>query len=213
MPGIITSEELGAEAPAILRQGSACPYLSVVLVGTLRAFTAAANSKPSLSSCFLCLVWESRGTSLGFVKWLFIGCFSFCFLAGFQAIAGRFFFFMLALVMVSYTATAMSLAISAGMEVVAVANLLITICFVLMLVSTACKGVCCSGGGNSFQRTDFFFFTIHTERTVSCTKTALSMLRIHSPVPHQPRACNLIVAVVKDLPLPDYNHRHNSMKR
>ncbi|XP_046776170.1 broad substrate specificity ATP-binding cassette transporter ABCG2 isoform X1 [Gallus gallus] len=53
---------------------------------------------------------------------------------GFQAIAGRFFFFMLALVMVSYTATAMSLAISAGMEVVAVANLLITICFVLMLI-------------------------------------------------------------------------------
>lgn len=118
---------------------------------------------------------------------------------------------MLALVMVSYTATAMSLAISAGMEVVAVANLLITICFVLMLVSTACKGVCCSGGGNSFQRTDGF--TIHTERTVSCTKTALSMLRIHSPVPHRPCACNLIVAVVKDLPLPDYNHRHNSMKR
>uniref|UniRef100_A0A8C9EHG6 ABC transporter domain-containing protein n=1 Tax=Pavo cristatus TaxID=9049 RepID=A0A8C9EHG6_PAVCR len=53
---------------------------------------------------------------------------------GFQAVAGRFFFFMLALVMVSYTATAMSLAISAGMEVVAVANLLITICFVLMLI-------------------------------------------------------------------------------
>lgn len=174
MPGIITSEELGAEAPAILRQGSACPYLSVVLVGTLRAFTAAANSKPSLSSCFLCLVWESRGTSLGFVIWLFIGCFSFCFLAGFQAIAGRFFFFMLALVMVSYTATAMSLAISAGMEVVAVANLLITICFVLMLVSTACKGVCCSGGGNSFQRTDFFFFFLR------------SILRGLSPVPRQP---------------------------
>ncbi|XP_032301136.1 broad substrate specificity ATP-binding cassette transporter ABCG2 isoform X2 [Coturnix japonica] len=53
---------------------------------------------------------------------------------GFQAVAGRFFFFMLTLVMVSYTATAMSLAISAGMEVVAVANLLITICFVLMLI-------------------------------------------------------------------------------
>ncbi|KAM9188779.1 broad substrate specificity ATP-binding cassette transporter ABCG2-like isoform 1-T2 [Mergus octosetaceus] len=53
---------------------------------------------------------------------------------GYQAVAGRFFFFMLALILVSYTATAMSLAISAGMEVVAVANLLITICFVLMLI-------------------------------------------------------------------------------
>ncbi|NXC39840.1 ABCG2 protein, partial [Penelope pileata] len=53
---------------------------------------------------------------------------------GFQAEAGRFFFFMLTVVLVSYTATAMSLAISAGMEVVAVANLLITICFVLMLL-------------------------------------------------------------------------------
>lgn len=42
---------------------------------------------------------------------------------------------MLTLVLVSYTATAMSLAISAGMDVVAIANLLITVCFVLMLVS------------------------------------------------------------------------------
>ncbi|NWU38131.1 ABCG2 protein, partial [Hylia prasina] len=53
---------------------------------------------------------------------------------GYQAVAGRFFFFMLTLVLVSYTATAMSLAISAGMDVVAVANLFITICFVLMLI-------------------------------------------------------------------------------
>ncbi|XP_057281723.1 broad substrate specificity ATP-binding cassette transporter ABCG2-like isoform X2 [Pezoporus wallicus] len=53
---------------------------------------------------------------------------------GYQAVAGRFFFFMLSLMLVSYTATAMSLAISAGMDVVAVANLLITICFVLMLI-------------------------------------------------------------------------------
>ncbi|NWH75622.1 ABCG2 protein, partial [Piaya cayana] len=53
---------------------------------------------------------------------------------GYQAVTGRFFFFMLSLVLVSYTATAMSLAISAGMDVVAVANLLITICFVLMLI-------------------------------------------------------------------------------
>lgn len=48
---------------------------------------------------------------------------------------------MLTLILVSYTATAMSLAISAGMDVVAVANLLITICFVLMLVSIL-LGVC-----------------------------------------------------------------------
>ncbi|XP_006014851.1 ATP-binding cassette sub-family G member 2-like [Alligator sinensis] len=53
---------------------------------------------------------------------------------GYQAVAGRFFFFMLTLMLVSYTATAMSLAISAGMDVVAIANLLITICFVLMLI-------------------------------------------------------------------------------
>ncbi|XP_005153946.2 broad substrate specificity ATP-binding cassette transporter ABCG2-like isoform X1 [Melopsittacus undulatus] len=53
---------------------------------------------------------------------------------GYQAVAGRFFFFTLSLMLVSYTATAMSLAISAGMDVVAVANLFITICFVLMLI-------------------------------------------------------------------------------
>ncbi|XP_077207207.1 broad substrate specificity ATP-binding cassette transporter ABCG2-like isoform X2 [Paroedura picta] len=53
---------------------------------------------------------------------------------GYQAEAGRFFFFMLTLVLVSYTATSMALAISAGMDVVAIANLLITICFVFMLI-------------------------------------------------------------------------------
>uniref|UniRef100_A0A8C8SU54 ABC transporter domain-containing protein n=1 Tax=Pelusios castaneus TaxID=367368 RepID=A0A8C8SU54_9SAUR len=53
---------------------------------------------------------------------------------GYQAVAGRFFFFMLTLVLVSYTATAMSLAISAGMDVVAIANLVIPICFVFMLL-------------------------------------------------------------------------------
>ncbi|CAM4699230.1 broad substrate specificity ATP-binding cassette transporter ABCG2-like [Lepidochelys kempii] len=53
---------------------------------------------------------------------------------GYQAVAGRFFFFILTLVLVSYTATAMSLAISAGMNVVAIANLLITLCFVFMLL-------------------------------------------------------------------------------
>ncbi|XP_037760970.1 broad substrate specificity ATP-binding cassette transporter ABCG2 [Chelonia mydas] len=53
---------------------------------------------------------------------------------GYQALAGRFFFFILTLALVSYTATAMSLAISAGMNVVAIANLLITVCFVFMLL-------------------------------------------------------------------------------
>ncbi|NXC19097.1 ABCG2 protein, partial [Corythaeola cristata] len=53
---------------------------------------------------------------------------------GYQPAAGHFFFYMLTLALVSYTATAMSLAISAGMEVVAVANLVITMCFVVMLI-------------------------------------------------------------------------------
>ncbi|KAG2462440.1 broad substrate specificity ATP-binding cassette transporter ABCG2-like [Polypterus senegalus] len=53
---------------------------------------------------------------------------------GYQKIAGKFFYFMLTLVMVSYTATSMALAISAGMNVVAIANLLITICFVFMII-------------------------------------------------------------------------------
>ncbi|MGH0116952.1 UNVERIFIED_CONTAM: hypothetical protein FKN15_026646 [Acipenser sinensis] len=53
---------------------------------------------------------------------------------GFQRLAGNFFFFMLTLVMVSYTATTMGLAISAGMDVVAIANLFITICFVFMII-------------------------------------------------------------------------------
>nr|XP_056705898.1 broad substrate specificity ATP-binding cassette transporter ABCG2-like [Euleptes europaea] len=53
---------------------------------------------------------------------------------GYQAEAGRFFFFMLTVVLLSYTSTSMALAISAGMNVVAIANLLITICFVFMLI-------------------------------------------------------------------------------
>nr|XP_033799609.1 broad substrate specificity ATP-binding cassette transporter ABCG2-like isoform X2 [Geotrypetes seraphini] len=53
---------------------------------------------------------------------------------GFQKLAGHFFFFMLTLILLSHTATAMTLAISSGMDVVAIANLLITICFVLMLI-------------------------------------------------------------------------------
>lgn len=82
---------------------------------------------------------------MGFIMRLFTGLFPFCFLTGYQAVAGQFFFFMLTLVLVSYTATAMSLAISAGMDMVAVANLLITICFVLMLVSI--QGCVCSFSG------------------------------------------------------------------
>ncbi|XP_029465541.1 ATP-binding cassette sub-family G member 2-like [Rhinatrema bivittatum] len=53
---------------------------------------------------------------------------------GFQRLAGNFFFFMLTLILLSHTATSMSLAISAGMDVAAIANLLITISFVLMLI-------------------------------------------------------------------------------
>ncbi|XP_078453675.1 broad substrate specificity ATP-binding cassette transporter ABCG2 isoform X1 [Lampetra planeri] len=53
---------------------------------------------------------------------------------GFQATAGQFFIFMLTVVLVAYTATSMALAISAGQSVVAVANLLITICFVFMII-------------------------------------------------------------------------------
>lgn len=43
---------------------------------------------------------------------------------------------MFTLMMVSYTATSMSLAIAAGQSVVAVANLLMTITFVFMIVSS-----------------------------------------------------------------------------
>ncbi|XP_062989272.1 broad substrate specificity ATP-binding cassette transporter ABCG2-like isoform X2 [Elgaria multicarinata webbii] len=53
---------------------------------------------------------------------------------GYQMVVSRFFFFMLTLVLVSYTATSMALAVSAGMDVVAIANLLITVCFVFMMI-------------------------------------------------------------------------------
>lgn len=43
---------------------------------------------------------------------------------------------MFTLVMVSYTATSMALAIAAGQSVVAIANLLMTITFVFMTVSS-----------------------------------------------------------------------------
>nr|XP_015203009.1 PREDICTED: ATP-binding cassette sub-family G member 2-like [Lepisosteus oculatus]XP_015203010.1 PREDICTED: ATP-binding cassette sub-family G member 2-like [Lepisosteus oculatus] len=53
---------------------------------------------------------------------------------GYKREPGNFFFFMFTLIMVSYTATSMGLAISAGMDVVGIANLIMTICFVLMLI-------------------------------------------------------------------------------
>ncbi|XP_069486639.1 broad substrate specificity ATP-binding cassette transporter ABCG2-like [Ambystoma mexicanum] len=56
------------------------------------------------------------------------------FMIGFKLAAGAFFIFMLTLTMVSITAAAMGLAIATGQDVVAVANLLITICFVIMLI-------------------------------------------------------------------------------
>lgn len=43
---------------------------------------------------------------------------------------------MFTLMMVSYTATSMALAIAAGQSVVAIANLLMTIAFVFMIVSS-----------------------------------------------------------------------------
>lgn len=56
------------------------------------------------------------------------------FMIGLKKTAGAFFTAMLTVTMVSYTATSMALAISAGQDVVSVANLLITVCFVLMLL-------------------------------------------------------------------------------
>lgn len=43
---------------------------------------------------------------------------------------------MFTLMMVSYTATSMALAIAAGQSVVAIANLLMTVAFVFMIVSS-----------------------------------------------------------------------------
>ncbi|KAG8454243.1 hypothetical protein GDO86_000763 [Hymenochirus boettgeri] len=56
------------------------------------------------------------------------------FMIGFKHTAGAFFTMMFTLMMVSYTATSMSLAVAAGQDVVAVANLLMTICFVFMII-------------------------------------------------------------------------------
>ncbi|KAM4707996.1 broad substrate specificity ATP-binding cassette transporter ABCG2 isoform 2-T2 [Discoglossus pictus] len=56
------------------------------------------------------------------------------FMIGFKATAGAFFTMMITLMMVSYTATSMALAVAAGQDVVAVATLLMTICFVFMII-------------------------------------------------------------------------------
>ncbi|XP_066430197.1 broad substrate specificity ATP-binding cassette transporter ABCG2 isoform X4 [Eleutherodactylus coqui] len=56
------------------------------------------------------------------------------FMIGFKPTAGNFFTMMFTLMMISYTATSMALAIAAGQDVVAVANLLMTICFVFMII-------------------------------------------------------------------------------
>ncbi|XP_063773084.1 broad substrate specificity ATP-binding cassette transporter ABCG2 isoform X2 [Pseudophryne corroboree] len=56
------------------------------------------------------------------------------FMIGYKPTVGCFFTMMFTLMMLSYTATAMALAIAAGQDVVAVANLLMTICFVFMII-------------------------------------------------------------------------------
>lgn len=55
---------------------------------------------------------------------------------GLKPTVEAFFIMMFTLMMVSYTATSMALAIATGHNVVAVANLLMTISFVFMIVST-----------------------------------------------------------------------------
>ncbi|XP_073456941.1 broad substrate specificity ATP-binding cassette transporter ABCG2 isoform X1 [Aquarana catesbeiana] len=56
------------------------------------------------------------------------------FMIGFKRTAECFFIMMFTLMMISYTATSMALAIAAGQDVVAVANLLMTISFVFMII-------------------------------------------------------------------------------
>ncbi|MBN3295815.1 ABCG2 protein, partial [Amia calva] len=51
---------------------------------------------------------------------------------GFQRLPGNFFFFMFTVTMISYTATSLALAVGTGMDSVAVANLILTLCFILM---------------------------------------------------------------------------------
>uniref|UniRef100_A0A8C5PDT0 Broad substrate specificity ATP-binding cassette transporter ABCG2 n=1 Tax=Leptobrachium leishanense TaxID=445787 RepID=A0A8C5PDT0_9ANUR len=56
------------------------------------------------------------------------------FMIGFKATVGSFFTMMFTLMMISYTATSMAFAIAAGQDVVTVANLSMTICFVFMII-------------------------------------------------------------------------------
>ncbi|CAH2301370.1 ATP-binding cassette sub-family G member 2 isoform X1 [Pelobates cultripes] len=56
------------------------------------------------------------------------------FMIGFKPTAGAFFTMMFTLMMISYTATSMGMAIAAGQDVVTVANLSMTICFVFMII-------------------------------------------------------------------------------
>uniref|UniRef100_A0A8C4RP54 ATP-binding cassette sub-family G member 2-like n=1 Tax=Erpetoichthys calabaricus TaxID=27687 RepID=A0A8C4RP54_ERPCA len=51
---------------------------------------------------------------------------------GYRRTVWKFFFFMLTLIMLAYTATSLALAISAGTDVMAIANLLIAICLIFM---------------------------------------------------------------------------------
>ncbi|XP_066548882.1 broad substrate specificity ATP-binding cassette transporter ABCG2-like isoform X2 [Amia ocellicauda] len=53
---------------------------------------------------------------------------------GFQRLPGNFFFFMFTVTMISYTATSLALAVGTGMDSVAVANLILTLCFILMYI-------------------------------------------------------------------------------
>ncbi|XP_075785680.1 broad substrate specificity ATP-binding cassette transporter ABCG2-like isoform X2 [Pelodiscus sinensis] len=56
------------------------------------------------------------------------------FLIGFKPTIEAFFIMMVTLILVAYTASSMALAIATGQDVVAVANLLISICFVFMII-------------------------------------------------------------------------------
>ncbi|KAI5107736.1 ATP-binding cassette sub-family G member 2 isoform X1, partial [Silurus meridionalis] len=56
------------------------------------------------------------------------------FMIGFKLDAAAFFIFMFTVILVAYTATAMTMAISAGQSVVAIANIFMTIIFVFMMI-------------------------------------------------------------------------------
>nr|XP_048705070.1 broad substrate specificity ATP-binding cassette transporter ABCG2-like [Caretta caretta] len=56
------------------------------------------------------------------------------FLIGFKPTIGAFFIMMVTLILVAHTASSMALAVATGQDIVAVANLLINICFVFMII-------------------------------------------------------------------------------